>query len=287
MQKAAVLCISREPQLLLRLPKLCYFCINLLSETTKSTPRDVMISLKKIRLHQSNAILALDFGLSESSVSTVIRRTIPNVAYSMKSLIYFPPSTDVLQNLPIPFRRRYSQVQSIIDCFEIQIEKPTNAVKQALTWSDYKSCNTLKYLISITPDGFINFISEGYGGRASDSIIFEDCGILQALPKGAAVLADRGFKNVGYLLQKHGHSLIRPPSVSAQVIPTKREIMETKKIAAIRIHVERAIGRLRTFGFLLPHACVDCEQIDLLDYIVITACGIVNLQSPLFSQDSS
>lgn len=115
--------------------------------------------------------------------------------------------------------------------------------------------------------------------------IFEDCGILQTLPKGAAVLADRGFKNVAHLLQKHGHSLIRPPSVSAQVKPAKQEVMETKKITAIRIHVERAIGRLRTFGFMLPHACVDSKQIDLLDYVVTTACGIVNLQSPLFSHD--
>ncbi|KAJ2952578.1 hypothetical protein O0L34_g6901 [Tuta absoluta] len=282
MQKAALLCISREPQLLLGLPKQCYFCINLLCETTKSIARDVMISLKKIRLHQSNAVLALDFGLSETTVSKVIRHTIPDISSSMKSIIYFPPSTDVLLNLPIPFRKRYSQVQSIIDCFEIQIEKPTNAVKQALTWSDYKSCNTLKYLISITPDGFINYISEGYGGRTSDSVIFKDCGILQVLPKGAAVMADRGLKNVANLLQKHGHSLIRPPSVSTQVKPTKQEVMETIEIAAIRIHVERAIGRLRTFGFMLPHACVDSRQIDLLDYVVITACGIVNLQNPAF-----
>ncbi|KAK4877440.1 hypothetical protein RN001_009946 [Aquatica leii] len=283
MQKTSLLCISREPQLLLGLSKQCYFCINLLSETTNCTSRNIMITLKKLRLHQPNAILALDFGLATSSVATIIRRTVPAIASAMKSLVFFPPSADVLLNLPIPFRKSCFQVQSIIDCFEIQIEKPVDSVKQALTWSDYKACNTIKYLISITPDGLINFISEGYGGRATDTLIFEDCGILQALPQRAAVLTDRGFKNIAHVLQQHGHTLIRPPSVSAQVQPTKKEVLETKKIAALRINVERAIGRLRSFGFMLPHACVDLKQVDLLDSVVITACGMVYLQSCLFN----
>lgn len=242
-----------------------------------------MITLKKIRLHQPNAILALDFGLATSSVTKIIRVTVPAIASVLKSLVYFPPSSDVQMNQPIPFRKNYSQVQSIIDCFEIQIEKPVDAVKQALTWSDYKGCNTIKYLISITPDGLINFISPGYGGRATDSLIFEDCGILQTLPEGSAVLADRGFKNIAHLLQQNGHTLIRPPSVSAKVKPTKKEVLGTKKIAALRIHVERAIGRLRGFELMLPHACVDLKQVDLLDSVVISACGIVNLQSSLFN----
>lgn len=103
MQKAALLCISREPQLLLVLPKECYFCINILSETTKCTLRNIVITLKKIRLHQPNAILALDFGLATSSVTKIIRVTVASV---LKSLVYFPPSSDVQMNQPIPFRKK-------------------------------------------------------------------------------------------------------------------------------------------------------------------------------------
>lgn len=85
---------------------------------------------------------------------------------------------------------------SIIDCFEIEIEKPSNASHQALTWSQYKNCNTIKYLISITPDGLINFISESYGGRTPDLTIFEDSGFLNKLTQGSKKFADRGFKNM-------------------------------------------------------------------------------------------
>lgn len=46
MQKVAPLYVSREPQMLLDLTKECYFCINILSETTKRTPQNIMNTLK-------------------------------------------------------------------------------------------------------------------------------------------------------------------------------------------------------------------------------------------------
>ena len=73
--------------------------------------------------------------------------------------------------LPIAFRANYAEVQSIVDCFEIEIEKLSDPVKQALTWSEYKKCKTMKYLISCSPDGAVNFISTGYGGRTSDIFV--------------------------------------------------------------------------------------------------------------------
>ncbi|KAG5880705.1 hypothetical protein JTB14_024277 [Gonioctena quinquepunctata] len=48
MEKAASsICISEELQLSLEIPKQCYFCINISSETTHCTPRNKMIALKK------------------------------------------------------------------------------------------------------------------------------------------------------------------------------------------------------------------------------------------------
>lgn len=281
MQKAALLCISREPQLLLGLPKKWYCCIQLLSESCKCSPRDVMVVLKKIRLYQSNAIIALDFGMTSSAVELIFRKKLPLISSCMKTLVFFPKAGQVSANIPMPFRKKYSNVKSIIDCLEIQIEKPTTAVKQALTWSEYKSCNTMKYLISITLDGLIHFVSKGYGGRASDSVIFEDCGILDLLPKNGVIMSDRGFENVSHLLQQKECFFTRLHSVSAKVTPNKREVLGTKKNAALRVHVERTIGGLRNFGFLMPHATVNLKHIDLFDYVMITACGLVNLQNSI------
>ncbi len=83
-----------------------------------------------------------------------------------------------------------SKVTSIIDFFELFIEKPSNLLAKSCTWSQYKHYNTAKYLMSITPQGVISFISHSWGGRVSDKYIVENCGYLDV---GDVVLADRGF----------------------------------------------------------------------------------------------
>ncbi|KAK2579100.1 hypothetical protein KPH14_008499 [Odynerus spinipes] len=182
--------------------------------------------------------------------------------------------------LPIAFRNSYNHVQSIADALEIQIEKPSDPVNQALTWSEYK-CNTLKYLISCTPDGFINFISTGYGGRISDVLLFAKCGILDKLPDDCAVMADRGFKNIQSLLTTKKYELIKPPSVSSTVKLTNSEVLETKRIASLRIHVERVIGRLREFDFLKPHAVIKHSMMSYTEDIIVIVSALLNLQTPI------
>ncbi|KAJ8684359.1 hypothetical protein QAD02_020151 [Eretmocerus hayati] len=179
---------------------------------------------------------------------------------------------------------RYSDVQSIIDCFEIEIEKPSNSLFQALSWSDYKKCNSVKYLISVTADGLITFISDGVAGRATDVSVVENCGYLDVLPGGCSVLADRGFKLLDLLLQKKKCELIRPPSVQKETKSSKKEVKLTKQIASIRIHVERAMNRIRNYRILDIHARIDNHLIGHLDSIVNIVCGLVNLQSPIIKQ---
>lgn len=81
----------------------------------------------------------------------------------------------------------------VIDCFEINIEKPKDLKARAQTYSQYKSHNTMKYLIGITPQGVISFISKGWGGQTTDAHITANSGFLDHLLPGGLVLADRGF----------------------------------------------------------------------------------------------
>ncbi|XP_026482419.1 uncharacterized protein LOC113389612 [Ctenocephalides felis] len=193
-----------------------------------------------------------------------------------------PEPDNIKRILPIAFRSSYSHVVAIIDEFEIQIEQPSDPEHQ-LTWSEYKKCNTLKYLISCTPDGFINFISKGFGGRISDELLFQESEIVEELPEGCAVTADRGIKNIVQLLGNKKIELIRPPSVSAGVKLSQSDALQGKRIAALRIHIERVIGRMREFDFLKPHAVANHNMLSLTDYIVIIAAALVNLQIPIIS----
>lgn len=91
--------------------------------------------MKKIRLNYSFYRIALDFGIGVSAVSKIFTKDLPVLAGYFKSLIFWPQPDLIKENLPIPFRARYWNVQSIIDCFEVQIEQPANSLHQSLTWS--------------------------------------------------------------------------------------------------------------------------------------------------------
>jgi len=70
---------------------------------------------------------------------------------------------------------------------------PNDLTARAQTYSSYKSHNTVKVLLRITPQGTILFASEPWGGRTSDVYLTENCGLLKNLIPGDVDMADRGF----------------------------------------------------------------------------------------------
>ena len=69
------------------------------------------------------------------------------------------------------------------------IEQPT---LQAWIYFNYKKHNTIKFLIGITPQGSVAYISKGWGGRVFGVQLMESCGLLQKLLPVDMILADRG-----------------------------------------------------------------------------------------------
>ena len=80
-----------------------------------------------------------------------------------------------------------------MDCFEVFIERSSSPIARAMTWSTYKHHNKIKFLIGITPQGVISFISSAWCGRVSDKYLTEHSNFLKHLLPGDLVLADRGF----------------------------------------------------------------------------------------------
>ena len=81
--------------------------------------------------------------------------------------------------MPSVFKDLYPSTRCIIDATKIFIQKPQNHTAQQLTFSSYKSHNTFKALIAISPFGAICFISDLYGGNISDKKLISECGILK------------------------------------------------------------------------------------------------------------
>lgn len=254
--------------------------IILTSELSQVIPREELyLCLMKIKANDTLTRLADQFGYSVSQASRIFKKNILIIEHHLQPFIFWPEKQLIKKHLPIQFRANYSEVQSIIDCLEIEIEKPSHPVLQAMTWSEYKKCNTIKYLISCTPDGFINYVSKGYGGRTSDILITEVSDFLKVAPNNCSIMADRGFKGITKFLTPKNCVLVKPPSVSSKEKPTKEEVLLSKRIASVRIHIERVIRRVREFSFLKPHSVINHQLIGYTDAVIVIACALINMQS--------
>ena len=179
----------------------------------------------------------------------------------------------------------------IIDCFEIFIDRPSNLLARAQTFSSYKHHNTVKFLIGITPQGTVCFVIEAWGGRTSDKFLTENCGILNKLLPGDMVLADRGF--TVYESARFHHADMNIPAFTKgkdQLDPV--DVEKTRKIASVRIHDERIIGTLRQKYTILQRTlptdyltCRSGESVPLIDRMIRVCSALVNLCPPTIPFD--
>ena len=190
------------------------------------------------------------FGVSVSSVSRTLNTWINFLYHTLKQLPIWPSSKVVKDTMPVCFKDQYPDTRVILDCTELFIEMPSSFRAQSQTYSCYKSHNTAKGLIGIAPNGFVSFISDLYGGHISDKKITESCGILDLLEPGDMVMADGGFDIQHILAAKKVKLNIPPPFMKGKEQLSLEEELETRSIASVRIHVERAIERIKNYRIL-------------------------------------
>lgn len=95
--------------------------IELLSIKSKVSERYILLTLMKIRLNDSFSRLSDFFGISESFCCRIFNKTMKLISGYFKKIIHWPDKNSIQNILSIPFRYRYSDFQSIIDCLEIEI----------------------------------------------------------------------------------------------------------------------------------------------------------------------
>ena len=272
---------------------------NLVAKHIKHTSTNVLppflefiITLMKIKLNCPFQDLAYRFGVSVSTVSRIFDKWIDIMSTRLQFLILWPQREELIKTMPLVFKQNFgNKVAVIIDCFEVFIERPSSLIARAMTWSNYKHHNTVKFLIGITPQGVISFISKAWGGRVSDKHVTENSGVLRKLLPGDIVLADRGFDiadSVGFYQAK----LYIPAFTKGKKQLSVQEVEETRKIANVRIHVERVIGLVRRkyviLQSILPTELVKAkpgESLAPFDKIARVCCALTNLSESIVPFD--
>lgn len=246
---------------------------------TLSPKEEMIMCLMKLRLGLLNEDIADRFGVSATHVSNVLTTWLKLLGSVLGTLVFNPPKEVVRANLPPSFKNNiYKDVRHIIDCTEIFIETPNSLEVAAQTWSDYKHHHTAKILVSITPSGMINFVSEAWTGRASDKFVTMNCGFLNIVEPYDKVMADRGFPIKEELLLLNAELLIPPGRRGVSQMSTS-DVAKTKAIANRRIFVEQAIRRMKYFHILKNE--IPLTMIHHIDDIVKIISGICNMYPPL------
>ena len=182
-----------------------------------------------------------------SFIQTFSKHGFRFLAQTLGKLVAWLPKENIMENMPKVFRKAgHSRLKVIIGCSEVFIERPKSVNVQAATWSNYKARNTVKFLIGTSPTGYVTFLSECYSGRSSDKFITADSGFYDCLDLCDEVMADRSFQIKEELILKFC-TLSVPPGARVKAQMTTAECKTTKDVANLRIQVEHAINRIKTF----------------------------------------
>lgn len=194
-----------------------------------------------------------------------------------------PSVQQVAGTLPCAFKEKFPTTFAIIDGSEIFIETPTDLHMQSSTWSQYKHHNTAKFLVACTSNGSISYVSPLYVGSISDVELTRICGFLTKLEDkpGISIMADRGF-TVKDMLEKLGIELNIPPFMEGRQQLPSEEIEAGRKIASLRIHIERAIGRIKTYQILT--STIPLSMARLSNQIVCICAFLSNFHPALVPQ---
>lgn len=239
---------------------------------------EFFLLLVRLRLGLLEQDLADRFEISCATVSRIFATWINFLYFKFKQFSLWPPQEVVRSNMPNLFKDKYPATRVILDATEIFVEKPSMPDIQQLTFSTYKNNNTFKVLVGISPSGAITFVSDLYPGSISDRKLTQISGIFSLLEKGDSVMADRGF-DIQDDLTPLGVKLNIPPFLRGKSQLDFNEMIETRRIASARIHVERAMERIKNFHiFDKP---LSSSLTDLANQIFYVCAILSNFWPPL------
>ena len=240
----------------------------------------LFLVLLKLKLNLKHKDLAFRFCVSVTQISRCITTWICFLYKELKEIDWIPSVDQVFGTQPIEFREKFPSTYAIIDGSEVFIETPSDLHLQSSTWSQYKHHNTVKFLVACTPNGAIFFISPVYVGSISDVELTRLSGFLEVVrgKAGISVMADRGFI-IKELLSSIGVELNIPPFMEGRQQLPPQEIQTGRKIASLRIHIERAIGRMKLYHIL--KSTIPVSLAHLTNQIVFICAFLTNFQPVL------
>lgn len=241
---------------------------------------EFFLTLCRLRQGFAEQHLGHLFNVSQSTVSRIFITWINFMYLKLGQINIWPSRELVTETMPQDFKAKYPTTRVIIDCTEVRCEMPSSLLLNSELFSSYKNHTTLKALVGISPKGFITFIGQLYTGSISDREMVERSGFL-SLPfsEGDTVMADKGFTIEDIL--PLGVALNIPPFLGMADQMSGEDVIATQEIASLRIHIERAINKIKNFQIF--DGVVPLSQFGVVNQMWCVCAMLCNMQDPIIS----
>ncbi|XP_029155673.1 uncharacterized protein LOC114928590 [Nylanderia fulva] len=160
----------------------------------------LLLFLMKLKLGITFCALGDLFHIHKTT-ARIFFKVLQTLTKKTKTWIFWPSKESVKKNLPITFSK-YPNCR----CIYYRLE-----------YSNYKGRFMVKFLIAITPDGYICKVLKAYGEKSTDSFITNDCGFLNLIEPNDLVLADKGFPQIQSELGKRNATLVILPFAESTI----------------------------------------------------------------------
>lgn len=233
---------------------------------TLSVLEQVLLTVVWLRVYPTHEVLGFFFGVSHSTISRLLSRTVPLLAQAGRDSMRMPDPgrkhrrhmSQLLQELP--------DLAVVIDSWEQPVQRPQGrddaGKRKADRWySGKKKCHTQKSQVGVdVHSGAFCDVGESVPGPVADITLLKRSGLLQRLPPGVGGEGDLAFVGIGELHPQgpeYGSTPRRKPRGRDKHRPRGRDnprppedVEYNRAFAQRRVVVEHAICRLRQYGAL-------------------------------------
>ena len=206
----------------------------------------LLLTVVWLRVYPTHEVLGYLFGVSDSTVSRLIRRVLPALEASGRDTLRMPDPgkkrrrtlDDLLHDTP--------ELAVVIDSFEQRVQRPCDREEADGYYSGKKKQHTLKSQIAVDEiSGQVVDISASVPGPMADLHLLEQSKLLDRLPPGVGGIGDLAYVGIAKL---HPDGLGAAPRRKPRGQPRAPEdVAYNTAFSRRRIIVENTIGRLRRY----------------------------------------
>lgn len=214
-----------------------------------SVENQLLMVLLKLRHNRPIYELGKTFACTEKMVYALLVTWIRFMSLQWREIDIWPSKDMVRFYSPLDFKKKFPTTRVVVDGAEMPIKKPAVPLGQQVTFSTYKNRNTAKVLVGVTPGGLVSFVSDAFGGAASDRQIVERSTLLNSVEPKDSIMADKGF-DVQDIFAPLDVAINIPTFFKKKNRMNAETVARDRKVSSKRVHVERIIRQAKTYKIL-------------------------------------